>query len=323
MNSTNNPRISVIIPVLNMANKLENCLEAVFSQTIQPYEVIVVDGHSTDNTVERAKKFDVKVINQDYGWAAAARQLGLEYAGGEYVAFTDGDCIPPENWLEGLLAEFEDGVVGVGGGVKNVGEGLWIESINHVLGTLLGGGNSAQGREIKKKRYEKDINAFNCIYRKDALIEAGGFSIHLSGADEAELGRRVIKIGQLLYTPNVVVVHDHSRGLAKFAKQMFNYGRWRRECKVWSLPVIPPLAAPLMLLMLILIPWVPFIFIVPSALAAFYLLIVLITGAAVSVSERNWRYLFSIPIVYVIQHSLFTLGFWREIVLPRKKAKAK
>jgi len=323
MNSTGNPRISVVIPVLNMADKLESCLKAVFSQTIQPCEVIVVDGQSTDDTVEKAKRFNVKVINQDYGWAAAARQLGLEDASGEYVAFTDGDCIPPENWLESLLSEFDDGIVGVGGGVKNVGEGLWIQSINDVLGTLLGGGNSAQGRDMKNKRYEKDINAFNCIYRKDALIEAGGFNIHLSGADEAELGRRVIKIGRLLYTPNVVVIHDHKRGLAKFAKQMFNYGRWRRECKVWSLPVIPPLAVPLMLLMLILIPWIPFIFVVPSVLAALYLAIVFMKGAAISISERNWRYLFSIPIVYMTQHSLFTLGFWREIALPRKKAKAK
>ncbi|MBT3362709.1 MAG: glycosyltransferase [Chloroflexi bacterium] len=321
MNSTGNPIISVIIPVLNMADKLENCLQAVFSQTIVPHEVIIIDGQSTDGTVDIAKKFDVKVINQDYGWAAAARQLGLEAAGGQYVAFTDGDCIPPENWLEGLLAEFEDGVVGVGGGVKNVGEGLWIQSINHVLGTLLGGGNSAQGRDIKNKRYEKDINAFNCIYLKDALIEAGGFNIHLSGADEAELGRRVIKVGRLLYTPNVVVVHDHKRGLAKFARQMFNYGRWRRECRVWSLPVIPPLVAPLILIMLALIPWVSSMFIVPSALAALYLAIVFITGVAVSISERNWRYLFSIPIVYMIQHSLFTLGFWRELILPRKKGK--
>jgi glycosyltransferase involved in cell wall biosynthesis len=50
-------KISAIIPVKNEAEKIERCLEAVFGQTIKPFEVIVVGGHSTDKTVENAKKF--------------------------------------------------------------------------------------------------------------------------------------------------------------------------------------------------------------------------------------------------------------------------
>ena len=45
-------KISVVIPVKNEEEKIERCLEAVFDQTAKPYEVIVVDGHSTDKTVE-------------------------------------------------------------------------------------------------------------------------------------------------------------------------------------------------------------------------------------------------------------------------------
>lgn len=47
-------KITVIIPVRNEAAKIERCLEAVFNQTIKPYKVIVVGGHSTDKTVENA-----------------------------------------------------------------------------------------------------------------------------------------------------------------------------------------------------------------------------------------------------------------------------
>ena len=47
-----NGKISVVIPVKNEADKIEHCLEAVFEQTVQPYEVIVVDRHSTDVTFE-------------------------------------------------------------------------------------------------------------------------------------------------------------------------------------------------------------------------------------------------------------------------------
>lgn len=59
-------KISVIIPVKNEEDKIERCLEAIFSQSYKPFEVIEVDGHSKDKTVENAK--------------------------GEYVAFTDADC---------------------------------------------------------------------------------------------------------------------------------------------------------------------------------------------------------------------------------------
>lgn len=60
-------KISVIIPVKNEAEKIERCLDAVFNQTIQTFEVIVVDGHSTDRTVKNARKFPIKVVYEDYG----------------------------------------------------------------------------------------------------------------------------------------------------------------------------------------------------------------------------------------------------------------
>lgn len=55
-------RISVIIPVRNEADKIEQCLEAVFAQSLKPYEVIIVDGHSDDGTVGRVQKFPVKIL---------------------------------------------------------------------------------------------------------------------------------------------------------------------------------------------------------------------------------------------------------------------
>ena len=56
-------KISVIIPVKNETEKIEQCLEAVFEQTVKPFEVIVVDGRSTDQTVENAKD---DFINEDH-----------------------------------------------------------------------------------------------------------------------------------------------------------------------------------------------------------------------------------------------------------------
>ena len=61
--------ISVVIPVRNEEEKIGQCLEAVFAQSPKPHEVIVVDGHSTDRTVEGARGFSVKVVYEDYGAA--------------------------------------------------------------------------------------------------------------------------------------------------------------------------------------------------------------------------------------------------------------
>ena len=59
-------KISVIIPVKNESEKIERCLEAVFSQSYKPHEVIVVDGHSTDKTVENARKFPVETFHKSF-----------------------------------------------------------------------------------------------------------------------------------------------------------------------------------------------------------------------------------------------------------------
>jgi glycosyltransferase involved in cell wall biosynthesis len=58
---------AVVIPVKNEAEKkIERCLEAVFNQSHKPHEVIVVEGHLTDKTVENTRQFPVKVVYDDY-----------------------------------------------------------------------------------------------------------------------------------------------------------------------------------------------------------------------------------------------------------------
>ena len=109
-------RISVVVPVKNEEEKIRDCLEAVFSQSFKPYEVILVDGHSDDGTVKRASEFPVNVFYEEYSTRAGACKVGVENAKGEFVAFTDVDCIPEKNWLENLIKEFDCRIVGGGVG---------------------------------------------------------------------------------------------------------------------------------------------------------------------------------------------------------------
>jgi len=312
-----NPGISVIIPVRNQASKIEQCLKAVFSQTLQPHEVIVVDGHSTDGTVDIARRFPVKVFYQEHGAAGAARQIGVDNAEGEYVAFTDADCIPDRDWLKSLLSEFSGDIVGVGGGMKNIGKGIWAQSMGLALNTFLGSARQGQGRIFKDKRYVKGIGCFNGMYLREAILSVGGFNTDLLGADETELNRRLLRKGRLFFTPATVVLHDHGRGLREFAVNMYRYGTWRRQCGVWGMPVVPPLVAPLILLSLIFTRWVFF------PLLAVYLVLLLAMGIRFAIQEKDIRYVISIPVVYLIEHIGYTIGFWKEVFFPHKLSRKK
>lgn len=303
------PKVSVVIPVRNEVEKIEQCLKAVFSQTYKSYEVIIVDGHSNDGTVEISKEFPVKILYEDYHNRAGACQVGIENAKGEYVAFTDADCIPARDWLVNLSREFDDGIVGVGGGIKNIGKGLWIQSINFAYETFLGSANSVQGRFFKNKRFVNSISGCNSMYRKEDILKVGGFNVSLPGAEDTELNKRLLKKrGKLLYTPNAVIFHDHKRGLKKFAKQMLRYGRDRAVARRWDLQVIPPLVVPLLFLSVLFTRWILL------SLLSLYLAMLVIMGLKFVIQEKNIKYLVSVPIVFAIEHGLYTLGFWKGFV---------
>lgn len=308
-------KISVIIPVKNMAGKIEQCLKAIFAQSLPPDEVIVVDGRSTDDTVEQAQNFPVKIFYQDYGAAGAARQIGVEHAEGEYLAFTDGDCIPGSDWLKKLIGGFGEGIVGVGGGIKNIGRGIWINSINLAFATLLGSGRSVQGGASFSGRFVKSISGCNSLYRRSDILKAGGFDPDLSGADETELNARLLKFGRLRYVSDAPVLHDHSRGLKEFARNMYRYGGWRKECGVWDWPALPPLLAPLLLLTLIASHWIL------VGIIGFYLAITEIYGLYFATREKDARYLVTVPVVFILEHLCYTIGFWKEVFRPRKMPK--
>ncbi len=305
------PRITVIIPVRNQADKIEKCLEAVFSQSCQPHEVLVVDGHSSDGTVERVEKFPARILYENYHTRGGACQIGVEHAGGEYVVFTDADCIPGRDWLAKLAGGFGDGVIGVGGAIKNIGQDFWVRSINLAYGTFLGSANSVQGRFFPDKRSVNSISGCNSMYRRKDILNAGGFNPALPGAEDAELNGRLLKKGKLLYLPDAVILHDHGRGLKDFARQMFRYGRDRGVALRFGLPVIMPLAVPLLLLLLIFLPW---LFLV---LVALYLAVLAGMGLKLAVQERSIKYLLSIVVVYLVEHGLYAAGFWRGLILRR------
>lgn len=105
--------VSVIIPAYNVAEHLRECIDSVLAQDV-PVEVIVVDDGSTDGTPSILKEYGDRIvaIRQANAGAAVARNVGLDRATGEYIAFLDGD----DAWLPGKLRrqiELFDGDTGL------------------------------------------------------------------------------------------------------------------------------------------------------------------------------------------------------------------
>lgn len=301
-------KISVIVPVINEEKKIGQCLDAIFSQTQKPFEVIVVDGHSKDDTVKCANKYPVKILYEDYHTRAGACQVGINNANGDLIAFTDADCIPRENWLEKLVEELKEDIVGVGGGIVNTGKGLWEISINLAMDSFLGSANSVQGRLFKNKRYVNSISGCNCIYRKIDLIKVGGFDVSLTTAEDTDVNNKLLAIGKLIYTPDAIILHNHSRGLRAFAKRMYQYGYGRAMSRLWDLQVIPSIVILLLLLTLILTNRI-FIF----SIITYFVLIVL-TSLIISIKAKNFKYFFPVSLVFIIEHIMYTIGFWKGFV---------
>lgn len=101
-----NPKISVIVPVYNVEQYLPRCIDSILAQTFTDFELLLIDDGSTDNSGkicdEYAKKKDTKirVWHKENGGVSSARNMGLDFAKGEYIQFIDSDDFIEKNMFE-------------------------------------------------------------------------------------------------------------------------------------------------------------------------------------------------------------------------------
>lgn len=105
-------RVSVVVPVHNVAPYLETCLESLVQQSVASLEVVMVDDGSTDESPEIAARFAARdgrfrLLRQENRGQGPARNTGLDQVEGEFVAFVDGDDAVPRRAYEALLAALE------------------------------------------------------------------------------------------------------------------------------------------------------------------------------------------------------------------------
>src|SRR5688572_18255306 len=96
-----NPSVSIVIPAFNEESHLRECLESIARQTVQPFEVIVVDNNSTDATAIIAGSFPfATLITEKRQGVMYARDCGFDAACGEIIGRLDADSVIAANWVE-------------------------------------------------------------------------------------------------------------------------------------------------------------------------------------------------------------------------------
>jgi len=107
-----------------------------------------------------------------------------------------------------------------------------------------------------------------------------------------------------LYTPNAIVLHDQRRNLKDFIKRMYLFGYGRGINRLWDLQVIPPIMA---LVVFLLLPASPMIFL---SMILLYLSAIFLFDLKIFLKTRKVQYLVTVPVVFVVEHVSYTLGFW-------------
>lgn len=192
-------KISVIIPARNEEENIGNLLAALQSQSYPQhlYEVIVIDDHSDDNTVNEVKKYPgVKLIplNEDNlnSYKKKAIETGIAAASGELIVTTDADCIPGPDWLKMIAAFKEEKKASFIAAPVVLDCNFSLLQLFQSLDFLVLQGITAASVH---RKFHTMCNGANIAYDKKGFYEVNGFTgiDHIASGDDMLLMKKIVQ----------------------------------------------------------------------------------------------------------------------------------
>lgn len=217
--------ISVVIPAHNAAGTITECVQALREQTLSDslYEIIVVDDGSDDDTAGVASRAGARVVRQERGRPAAARNRGVEAAVGEIICFTDADCAPAADWLEQItlpLANAE--IIGV--------KGTYATRQQEVVARFVQIEYEDKYDRLRGQPRIDFIDTYSAAYRRAILLANNGFDEQFPYLEDQELSFRLAARGyQMVFQPSAVVYHRHSPTLWAYFRKKYIIGFWKAQ----------------------------------------------------------------------------------------------
>ena len=185
--------VSVIVPTWNEEKYLSKCLQSLRNQaSTKPLEIIVVDGGSTDRTVEIAEEHADKVLVEPNKLVGAARNIGAQNALGNVLAFIDADTVVATDWVEAIENGFKDhSAIGVTGPTLPY-NGDVLDTITYRLWTIY-------LQRILLSARMPHVIGFNCAYKKDVFLRAGGFDETFVMSEDIRLAVKMRRFGRIKF----------------------------------------------------------------------------------------------------------------------------
>lgn len=212
------PSISVIIPAYNAEKYIERCLKCITNQNYpkEKMEIIVVDNNSSDNTAHIIKSFDVRYIFNEIKGPSASRNMGITQANGEYIIFTDSDCLADNNFvLNHVKAHLyfkknNPNVKLVGGGIGGFNKNFWAVCDDFCSW-------AAHHPGLKSQLGRSHFPSANISIPTKLVEEIGVFNEELQIGEDIEYCLRIENKGYKMYfEPKAKVLHINRETFSEF-----------------------------------------------------------------------------------------------------------
>lgn len=261
------PRFSVIVPVYNRVDEINDLLESLSAQTCRDFEVIIVEDGSTEPCGDLVRSFagkvDVRYFYKPNEGRSIARNYGIDRSLGDYLVFFDSDCVIPRDYFAILSAELDRQPLDCFGGPDAAHESFTPvqKAISFAMTSFLTTGGIRGG----KVQMEKFVpRSFNMGYSRKVYDTVGGFREMFS--EDIDMSTRIRQAGfsiGLIHPAHVF--HKRRVDFARFWRQVYVFGMSRITLKllypdslklVHTLPALAVIIGVLLVLLGIFVtPW--------------------------------------------------------------------
>ena len=261
------PRFSVIVPVYNRVDEINDLLESLSAQTCRDFEVIIVEDGSTEPCGDLVRSFagkvDVRYFYKPNEGRSIARNYGIDRSSGDYLVFFDSDCVIPRDYFAILSAELDRQPLDCFGGPDAAHESFTPvqKAISFAMTSFLTTGGIRGG----KVQMEKFVpRSFNMGYSRKVYDTVGGFREMFS--EDIDMSTRIRQAGfsiGLIHPAHVF--HKRRVDFARFWRQVYVFGMSRITLKllypdslklVHTLPALAVIIGVLLVLLGIFVtPW--------------------------------------------------------------------
>lgn len=220
-------KYSIIVPVYNRPDEVDELLESLTRQTFNDFEVIIVEDGSATPCKQVCDKYTgslaIKYFMKPNSGPGQSRNYGVERASGDYVLILDSDVVVPDGYLQAVDDELKREPCEAFGGPDRAADSFTPtqKAISYSMTSFFTTGGIRGGKKKLDKFYPR---SFNMGVRRDVYAELGGFSKMRFGED-IDFSIRIFKAGcRCRLFPGAWVYHKRRTDFRKFWRQVFNSG---------------------------------------------------------------------------------------------------